>query len=217
MSLIQVLVMRYNHLKTCPVAAGVTLLELMVVLVIISILAGGSVMMFRNPTAKVRSAIFSIQGDINLARSEAVNRNRDVLVDFTLGSEEGYQLCLDTDSDRDCSDEASADIIRKVVFGNGVRFYDCTAAPPFPAGGPTRTSSGTTLAGKNGLIFGGPTYIKMQPDGTSSDNGSIIVYCPDYDNPMVIRGDPYAAVISSASTGRIRVLRWRRDKGWSKK
>ena len=189
----------------------------MVVMVIIAILATGALMMFRNPSAKVRGAIFNIQGDINLARSEAVNRNRDVLVDFSPGSTDGYQLCLDRDNDNDCSDEAAEDLIKEVVFPEEVQFYDCTSAPPFPAGGPTTTPSGTYLAGKNGLIFGGPNYVKMQPDGTSSDNGSIIVYCHAAGNPQAIKGSPYAAVISSAASGRIRVLRWRQDGGWSKK
>lgn len=192
-------------------------MELMVAMAIVAILATGTVMMFTNPSAKVKGVIFKIQGDINLARSEAVNRNRDVLVDFTLGSTDGYQLCLDTDSDNDCSNEAAEDLIREVVFTEEVQFYDCTSAPPYPADGPTTTPSGTDLAGKNGLIFGGPTYLKMQPDGTSSDNGSIIVYFPVPGNPQAIKGSPYAAVISSAATGRIRVMRWRQDGGWSKK
>ena len=183
-------------------------MELMVVMVIIAILAAGAAMMFTNPSAKARTAIFAILTDINLARSEAVNRNQEVLVDFTLGSTDGYQLCLDTDADNDCSDEASENMIKKVKFPDEVQFYDCTSAPPYPAGGPTATPSGTDLAGKNGLIFGGPNYLKMEPDGTSSDNGSIIVYCHIPGNPQAIKGSPFAAVISSAATGRMRIMRW---------
>ena len=209
--------LRYRQAKTHTASPGFTLMELMVAMVIVAILATGAVMMFTNPSAKVKGVIFNVQGDINLARSEAVNRNRDVLVDFTLGSTDGYQLCLDTNSDNDCSDEAAEDLIREVVFTEEVQFYDCTSAPPYPADGPTTTPSGTDLAGKNGLIFGGPNYLKMQPDGTSSDNGSIIVYNPVPENPLVIKGRPYAAVISSAATGRIRVMRWRQAGGWSKK
>jgi len=189
----------------------------MVSLVIVSILALGSVMIFNNSSAKVRGAIFNILADINLARSEAVNRNLDVLVDFTLDSVQGYQLCHDTDSDNDCSNEAAEDIIKEVKFSEEVKFYDCTFAPPYPADGPTKTPSGTGLAGKNGLIFGGPNYISMQPDGSSSDNGSIIVYSPAQGKPLEIKGSPYAAVISSAATGRVRVMRWQQDIGWSKK
>ena len=203
--------------KTGAHTQGFTLIELCVVMTIVCILATGAVYMYSNPTAQVKGVMFNILADLNLARSEAVNRNQDILVDFILGDKDGYLICLDTDSDKDCNDESAEDIIKEVLFKKAVQFYDCTFAPPYPVDGPIKTPSGTTLAGKNGLIFGGPNYIKWQPDGTSGDNGSIIVYHPDNENLQQVRGDPYAAVISSAATGRLRLMRWRRNNGWSKK
>lgn len=203
-----------NH-KTS--SKGFTLVELSVVMVIACILATGVVFMFTDPTAKVKGVAFSLLTDLNLARSEAVNRNQDVLVDFTLGTRDGYLVCFDTDSDKDCNDELPENVIKNVLFRGEVQFYDCTSAPPYPENGPSRTPSGTNLAGKNGLIFGGPDYIKWQPDGTSGDNGSIIIYHPASENPQQVKGNPYAAVISSAATGRIRLMRWRKQSGWSKK
>ena len=196
---------------------GFTLIELSVVMTVICILATGLAYMYANPTAIVKAVMFNVLADLNLARSESVNRNQDILVDFTLGNKDGYLICLDTDSDKDCDDELAEDIIKEVLFREEVQFYDCTSSPPYPVNGPTKTPSGTKLAGKNGLIFGGPNYIKWQPDGTSGDNGSIIVYHPAPTNPQQVKGDPYAAVISSAATGRIRLMRWRQDNGWSKK
>ena len=198
-------------------AQGFTLIELCVCMAILCILATGVVYMYTNPTAKVKSVMFNLLADLNLARSESVNRNQDILVDFILGDIDGYLICLDTDSDKDCNDELAENIIKEVLFREEVQFYDCILAPPYPAAGPTKTPSGTNLAGKNGLIFGGPNYIKWQPDGTSGDNGSIIVYHPAKQNPQQVRGDPYAAVISSAATGRIRLMRWRQNNGWLKK
>jgi prepilin-type N-terminal cleavage/methylation domain-containing protein len=203
-----------NH-KTS--SKGFTLVELSVVMVIACILATGVVFMFTDPTAKVKGVAFSLLTDLNLARSEAVNRNQDVLVDFTLGTRDGYLVCFDTDSDKDCNDELPENVIKNVLFRREVQFYDCTSAPPYPENGPSRTPSGTNLAGKNGLIFGGPVYIKWQPDGTSGDNGSIIIYHPASENPQQVKGNPYAAVISSAATGRMRLMRWRKQSGWSKK
>ena len=196
---------------------GFTLIELSVVMTVICILATGLAYMYANPTAIVKGVMFNVLADLNLARSESVNRNQDILVDFTLGNKDGYLICLDTDSDKDCDDELAEDIIKEVLFREEVQFYDCTSSPPYPVNGPTKTPSGTKLAGKNGLIFGGPNHIKWQPDGTSGDNGSIIVYHPAPRNPQQVKGDPYAAVISSAATGRIRLMRWRQDNGWSKK
>jgi len=196
---------------------GFTLVELSVVMVIVCILVTGSVYMFINPTAKVKSAAFGLLTDINLARSEAVNRNRDILVDFILGAKDGYRICIDIDADKDCNDEAGENIIKEVLFSTDVRFYNCISAPPYHVNGPERTPAGTKLAGKNGIIFGGPNYIKWQPDGTSADNGSIIIYHPARGNRLRVKGEPYAAVISSGATGRIRLMRWRREHGWSKK
>jgi len=196
---------------------GYTLVELSVVMAVICILATGVAYMYANPTSRVKGVMFNVLADLNFARSESVNRNQDVLVDFTLGDKDGYKICIDTDSDKDCDDELSENIIKDVLFRDEVQFYDCTSAPPYPEGGPTKTPSGTDLAGKNGLIFGGPDYIKWQPDGTSGDNGSIIAYYPAPDNPGLVKGDPYAAVISSAATGRVRLMRWRRGSGWSPK
>jgi hypothetical protein len=183
---------------------------------IVCIIALAAVYMYSNPTAKVKGVTFCLLSDLNLARSEAVNRNRDVLVDFTIGArEDGYIICLDTDADKDCGDETADNIIREVIFREEVKYYDCTAAPPYPVNGPSTTPAGTKLAGKNGLIFGGPNYIKWQPDGTSSDNGSIIVYHPSRHNSYMVKGDPYAVVISSAATGRARIMRWRQKQGWA--
>lgn len=207
----------HSALKSRVYERGFSLIELCVLMALVCILATGVVYMFSNPTAKVRGVMFNILADLNFARSESVGRNQDILIDFTFGKRDGYIICLDTDEDRDCNDELAEDIIKKVLFRKEVKFYDCGSAPPFPLNGPTRTPSGTTLAGKNGLIFGGPNYIKWQPDGTSGDNGSIIIYHPASDDPQQVKGSPYAAVISSAATGRIRLMRWNNGNGWSRK
>ena len=208
---------KYKLLKTRSQSQGFTLIELCVFMTVICILATGIAYMYTNPTAKVKGVMFNILADMNLARSESVNRNQNVLVDFILGDKDGYLICLDTDSDKDCNDELAENVIKEVLFREEIQFYDCSSAPPYPADGPTKTPSGTKLAGKKGLIFGGPTYLKWQPDGTSGDNGSIIVYHPAPQNPQQVKGNPYAAVISSAATGRMRLMRWRKSNGWSKK
>lgn len=203
-----------NRKKSEP---GYTLVELSVVMVIVCIVVLGVIFMYNNPTVKVKSVAFGILADLNLARSTAVARNQDILVDFTLGTTDGYVICIDTNDDKNCNDESAENIIKKVLFRKEVQFYDCLAAPPYPINGPTKTPSGTELAGKNGLIFGGPNFIKWQPDGSSGDNGSILMYHPESGNPQKVKGSPFAAVISSAATGRMRLMRWQQGKGWSMK
>src|SRR5210317_1030410 len=124
---------------------GFTLVELSVVMTVICILATGIAYMYGNPTAIVKGVMFNVLADLNLARAESFNRNQDVLVDFTLGNKDGYLICIDTDSDKDCNDELPENVIKKVQFREEVQFYDCTSAPPYPENGPTRTPSGTKL------------------------------------------------------------------------
>ena len=71
-----------RFIKNCKCNRGFSLVELMVVMVIVGILATGVVFMFADPTAKVKAAAFNMLGDLNRARSEAVSRNEDVLVEF---------------------------------------------------------------------------------------------------------------------------------------
>ena len=61
---------------------GFSLIEVMVVMVIVAILAVGVVFMFANPSAKVKTQAFNLLSDFNMARSEAVSKNEDVLVYF---------------------------------------------------------------------------------------------------------------------------------------
>jgi prepilin-type N-terminal cleavage/methylation domain-containing protein len=110
---------------------GFTLVELMVVLVIMGILATGIIMMFTDPTGKVKVEAFELRGDINLARAVAVKENEDVLIQFVMtaddpvdpadacsqdakatfdacfsgGNRQGYVICFDEDDDNDCQDE----------------------------------------------------------------------------------------------------------------
>ena len=103
---------KYKLLKTRSQSQGFTLIELCVFMTVICILATGIAYMYTNPTAKVKGVMFNILADMNLARSESVNRNQNVLVDFILGDKDGYLICLDTDSDKDCNDELPENIIK---------------------------------------------------------------------------------------------------------
>ena len=107
---------------------GFSLIEVMVVMIIVAIPATGVVFMFANPTAKVKAEGFQMLGNFNLARSEAVGRNQNTLVQFLDTAQEtcdkkdwdvfkecfsggtfhGYVICLDEDGDNDCENEVQA-------------------------------------------------------------------------------------------------------------
>jgi len=217
------------------------MIELMVVMAIVAILATGVVFMFANPTAKVKTQAFELLGEINYARAVSVAENKNVLVDFVLGAQDGYQICFDTDIDFDCSDETADNLLKDNILRNDVQFYDFTDIPDpktIPAAdGPTKTPSytsvalGTGLEDQNGIILHDPTtpgtildYLVMQPDGTCNHEGAVVIYLHEQGNPEKIRGTPYAVVIGSASTGQVKLSRWRSeepvgppDERWSRK
>jgi general secretion pathway protein H len=213
---------------------GFSLVELMVVLVIAGILAIGVVMSFTNPIAKVKAVAFEMRGDINYARAVSVKENQSVLVYFILGAEDGYRICFDLDDSGDC-DPANDEIIKEVTFRKEVQFYDFSTIA-LPADGPTVTPAydselaGKSLINEDGIILAG-NAIEMRSDGTSDQDGAVIIYFPanstSTEGRRTIRGKPYAAVIDSASTGRVKLSRWRPevdddvgtpyDDRWSKK
>jgi Tfp pilus assembly protein FimT len=195
----------------------------MVVMVIVAILATGVVFMFANPTAKVKTLAFELLGEINYARAVSVKENQSVLVDFSpvLGAEDSYQICFDTDIDGDCSDEAVDDILKEVILRNDVQFYDFSDALALPADGPTKTppytteTAGKDLAGEDGVILDSgafPNTLLMQPDGTCNKDGAVVIYLHSQGDRSKVRGTPYAVVIGSASTGQVKLSRWRSEK-----
>lgn len=223
---------------------GFTLIEVMIVLVIIGILATGVVFMFANPSAKVKGQAFNILGDFNMARSEAVSKNEDVLVDFLddvdgtvndgdpkcskndiaqctpgSGTFDGYIICLDVDDDIDCNDELAENIIRITIFPEKVQYYDPAALPDR---GPSATPGGGDLIGGSGIVLDDDTAIAsftMEPDGTLEDAVSeainVVIFAPKGSH-TVIHGTPYAVTISP-STGRVRISRWVMGGDWFRK
>ena len=217
-------------IKTLRSSKGFTLVELFVVLVIMGILATQVIFMFTDPVAKVKAAAFNLRGDLNLARSEAVNRNQDVLVDFLFdvdqdcqgditqcvnaGDSDGYIICVDLDDPLNNVCDATDIIIRISLFREEVQYYDPN---PLPADGPGFTPAppaAVSLNGADGVLFSDNRVI-MQTNGTSSSGGTVVVYVPKK-NTNEIYGTPYA-IVTLPSTGRIMLMRWLRGDTWYKK
>lgn len=202
-------------------------------MVIVGILAIGVVFMFADPTAKVKAAAFEMRGDFNLARGEAVKENEDVLITFDTGTDAGYRICFDSNNDNDCFDEAGDDIIKDVIFNDSVKYYDFTGGESLPANGPDKAPPiivggvevETDLTMKSGITLqingNGDPYISFISNGTCeplNGAGAIIVYLSQQGNLSVIKGNPYAVVVGSTSTGNVRLERWRPEKdAWYRK
>ncbi len=223
---------------------GFSLIEVMVVMVIVSILAVGVVFMFANPSAKSKNQAFTILGELNMARSEAVSENKDVLVVFIndvdgVGSEDdgdakcseddiaqctpgsgifdGYIICMDDDTDGDC--DGADTLIKVTLFRQDVQYYDPAV---LPAGGPSETSGTGDLVGGTGIVQDDDTPItsfSMESDGTL-DNAitsaiNVVIFVPKESHDEIY-GTPYAIIISP-NTGRIILERWTDAGAWGRK
>jgi prepilin-type N-terminal cleavage/methylation domain-containing protein len=197
--------------------SGYTLVELMVVLVIVGILATQVVSALTSDVTKIKGASFRMRNDFNLARSEAVNRNQDVIVTFQIGAVDGYRIWIDdAPAGGDGIYTAGADtLIKDMTLDSQVQFYDTAAVNGPPLDGAASGAGNNPPAGCDGVTFGADDFT-MRNDGTSNKNGTVYLYVPDPANHAVMRAAPFAVIMGSNC--RTRLVRWRTDlAAWSTK
>ena len=200
---------------------GFTLMEVLIVMVIVGILATGVVFMFANPNAKVKTQAFNLLGEMNMARSEAVTRNQEVLVDFIFGAQDGYEICVDSTGFNGCADETGENFIQETLFPQGVKYYNPGVTP---VDGPAATPGGGDLIGaaSDGIVLDNDTKIDsitMEPDGTLEDtiteDASVVIFLPEGGDLDVIDGTPYAVTIKP--NGGASIGRWIMGDTWFRK
>lgn len=207
---------------------GYTIVELLVVLVIIGILSSQLVWLFLAPENHLKAAVFSLRTDFNLARSEAVNRNRTVCIGF---SANGYKMWLESSLtssvwygsfDPAPPDDAAyygslsptpavpadaADELlpgkEDVSFPDGVQLYDTDLGA---VGGPDKNPDGTVpIVITDGVELDlGDDSVCLDRRGEASQSGNIYLYMPATDG--TIKAGPYAVTINIL--GSIKVWRW---------
>ena len=158
------------------------------------------------------------------------------------GSNQGYVICFNEDLDGvvdtnliddDCSDEVSVatpaedleeKVIKTVLFKDAVQYYEFSGTLPSSYSGgnvPSKSPDDVDLQINDGITFSGTTdgnpndFIYMTPNGTSSDEGSVVIYLSVEGSDLIVRGNPYAVVVDSRSTGRVILERWRPEMGAS--
>ncbi len=136
--------------------AGVTLIELIVVLAVAGILAMAALPSLTGMINSIRqkSAMTLIVSDLNRARSDAIKRNQRVLMcvratDTTCGAgtdwKNGWLVCYDANQDGACD--------------------TATATDPNPVA--VRPAIGSTLT-----LTGNAAFIRFNPNGTQGAGGS---------------------------------------------
>jgi len=190
---------------------GVTLVELIITIAIISILAGIGIPQYGRFVAnsKVRSAANDLLQNMRLARTMAIKENRNYLVTFNEAGANTYSMGFDGDGNNRLTDPADgygAGNIRTVdlaiSYGSDVSFG--TAADEGPDERDTCPAciavTGSTVA------FGGtagPVRQVFNPEGTISFTGSVFLM-------HSIRGFTYMLRISNQA-GKIDVWKWDGD------
>lgn len=98
-------------MKTPANIRGVTLIELMIVVVITAILLALAVPAFQDTIDKnrLKAATDTLQADLQFAKSEAIKRNKNIRVDFT-GSGATWCYGMKEDAACDCTETVSTEV-----------------------------------------------------------------------------------------------------------
>jgi prepilin-type N-terminal cleavage/methylation domain-containing protein len=172
--------------RTKPVRypeAGFTIIEVMVVTAIVGILAAVafSALMDQLPRSRTKAAARQLRADLQKAKLEAIKRNTESLVEFTLaaGLDSGSCItCIDDNSDDDC-DTASDTIISELDFNE----YEDVAL------------SGADFSGAQVFVFNS-RGVPEQLNGAMCA-GTAVVNCTSDNN--------FSQDVIMSNTGRIRI------------
>lgn len=157
---------------------GVTLIELVIGIAIVSILLATGMPMFSSwmQNTQVRTAAESIQDGLQIARNEAVRRNANVRFNLTNASGQvAWTVCVVVSDD-------CGEVIQQRVVGEGgsnARIGTSTVAPASPVP-PTQyavalaAGAGISADGKTGVTFNGIGAIPVANLGTDLTRIDII-------------------------------------------
>ncbi|MDP2751936.1 MAG: GspH/FimT family pseudopilin [Rhodocyclaceae bacterium] len=139
--------------------AGVTIIELMIIVAIVAILASLAAPSFSDFISRMHQAstMTQLTSDLNRARSEAIKRNRRVLVcvratDTTCGNgtdwRNGWLVCYDEDQDSACDATSTTNPNPMVIhqaINSRLTLTGIAASIGFNPNGTQGTGSATTL------------------------------------------------------------------------
>ncbi len=191
---------------------GVTLIELLITITIISLLAGIGIPQYSRFVAdgRIRGAAGDLVQHMRLARTMAIKENRQYLITFNEAGADSYSIGFDGNGDNSLTDTAAD------KYGAGpVRTYDLAASYGEDVSFGTGTDEGPhsndpcpvceDITGAT-VDFGGtagPVREVFNPDGTLSFTGSAYI-------THTSRGFTYLVRVSNRA-GKIDLWKWDAD------
>jgi Tfp pilus assembly protein FimT len=191
-----------------PRRAGITLVEILIVLTLVGVAAGIGIEGLRSyrEVERARGGAIQILNVISLAKARAVATNQIAIVDFSPGAlnpQDGfYEVFLDTNRNgtRDPLEVAAANLSDPTERAGMIGYQlpaDMTFGQPSAATGPlgiATASDGVTFANNQ---------IVLLPDGTTTESGHVTLMDPD--------GRTFAVTVTGG--GAIRMYRYD-GSGW---
>jgi type IV fimbrial biogenesis protein FimT len=181
-----------NHPKQ---ASGFTLLELMIAIAVAGVLMALAVPSGTDIIRNNRLTTYTneLVTALNLARSEAVKRGQQVVVRKTgTNWENGWQVFVDVD-------RPAGNTSKENVFNDDGDATLCEATEDCLLRTYSGLSSSYTLRGNNNFV----NFIRYQPDGTSSADGSFAV-CNISDSSATTP-KAYSSKLIIINNGRVRI------------
>ena len=176
---------------------GFTFIELVVVLAIVSVIAGITVPVYSKlkPSIQVNGAARQIMGDLMWARMKAVSENNDFVITFgsskTDLSNNSYSIYDDNDGDYSVNGVEAGELIKTVVIPSiyeGIGYGGTNTVVTFNSGGATK-----------------PRWFSFRSNGTANIAGSIYII-PEEDE---VNGEKKKSrAIRVIQTGRVKINRY---------
>ncbi len=187
---------------------GFSFIEILVVIVIITVLAGIGAMTFYNykPTMKINGAARQIHSDLMQSRMKAVSENNNYVIAFT-PSANTYKIYDDDDNDFSVGNIEDSELIKSVSFDDiANEFYGVEFG--FVPNTDKPNGAGTLVPGNSPVTPTG-AWFRFEPNGRGRSGGIYLILTEDLADSL--KGRTRAITVSTA--GKVKIWRYEKNDG----